>query len=61
MSFVKCIHTHISAALSSSLVGGPKGIERALKKWRGHASYAENRVVSFVTGDIFKEVIEDPA
>ena len=28
---------------------------------RGHASYAYNRVVSCVKGDICREVIEDPA
>ena len=61
MSFVKGIHNHISDALSRSPVGGPEGIERTLRRLRGHASYAYNRVVSCVTGDICKEVIEDPA
>ena len=60
MSFVKGIHNHISDALSRSPVGGPEGIERTLRRLRGHASYANNRVVSCVTGHICKEVIKDP-
>ena len=61
ISFVKGIHNHISGALSRSPVGGSEGIERALPRLRGHASYAYNRVVTCVIGDIYKEVIEDPA
>ena len=53
-SFVKGIHNHISDALSRSPVGGPKGIKRILRRMRGHASYAHNRVVSCVKGDICK-------
>ena len=59
MSFAKAIHNHISDELSRSLVGGPESIERILRRLRGHASYAYNRVVSCVTGDIYKEMIED--
>ena len=33
----------------------------SVRRLRGHASYAYNRVVLCVTGDICKEVIEDPA
>ena len=36
-------------------------MERVLRRLRGHASYACNRVVSCVKGDIFREVVEDPA
>ena len=61
ISFVKGVHNHISDALSRSLVGGPEAIEVALTRMRGHASYAYNRVISCITGDICKEVIEDPA
>ena len=60
MSFVKGVHNHISDTLSRSPVGGSEGAERVLKRLRGHASYAYNRVVSSVTGDICREVIEDP-
>ena len=35
--------------------------ERALRRLREHASYANNRVMSCITGDVCKEVIEDPA
>ena len=42
-------------------MGGPEAIEVALTRMRGHASYAYNRVISCITGDICKEVIEDPA
>ena len=52
MPFVKGIHNHISDALSRSPVGGPEGIDRVLRRLRGHASYAYNRVVTCVTGDI---------
>ena len=61
MSFVKGIHNHISDALSRTPMGGPEGIKRTLRRLRGHASYAYNRVVSCVKGDICKEVIEDQA
>ena len=61
MSFVNGIHNDISDSLSRSTVGGPESIERTLRRLRGHASYAYNRVVSCVKGDICKEVIEDPA
>ena len=59
MSFVKGIHNHISDALSRTPMGGPEGIKRTLRRLRGHASNAYNRVVSCVKGDICKEVIED--
>ena len=36
-------------------------MERVLRRLRGHASYAYNRVVSCIKGDICREVIEDPA
>ena len=42
-------------------MGGPEAIERALRRLREHASYAYNRVISNISGDICKEVIEDPA
>ena len=42
-------------------MGGPEAIERALRRIRRHASYAYNRVISNISGDICKEVIEDPA
>ena len=42
-------------------MGGPEAIEGALRRMRGHASYAYNRVISNISGDICKEVIEDPA
>ena len=61
LSFVKGIHNHISDALLRSAVGGPEGIERVLRRLRGHASYAYKRVITCVTGDICKEVIKDPA
>ena len=61
ISFVRGIHNHISDALSRSPVGGSEDIERALPRPRGHASYVYNRVVTCVTEDIYKEVIEDPA
>ena len=61
VSFVKGIHNHISDALSRSPVGGAEEVERVLRRLRGHASYAYNRVVSCIKGDICKEVIEDPA
>ena len=59
--FVKGVHNHISDALSRSPVGGAERVEAILRKLRGHASYAYNRVVSCIKGDICKEVIEDPA
>ena len=61
VSFVKGVHNHISKALSRSPVGGAEEVERVLRRLRGHASCAYNRVVSCVKGDICKEVIEDPA
>ena len=61
MSFVKGIHNDISDTLSRSQVGGPEIIERTLRSLGGHASFAYNRVVSCVKGDICKEVIKDPA
>ena len=61
ISFVKGIHNHISDALSRSPVGGAERVEAILRKLRGHASYAYNRVVSCIKGDVCKEVIEDPA
>ena len=61
VSFVKGVHNHISDALSRSPVGGAEEVERVLRRLRGHASYAYNRVVSCIKGDICKEVIEDPA
>ena len=60
ISFVKGVHNHVSDALSRSPVGGAELVEGVLRKLRGHASYAYNRVVSCITGDICKEVIEDP-
>ena len=42
-------------------MGGSEGVKRILRRMRGHASYAYNRIVSCVKGDICKEVIEDPA
>ena len=42
-------------------MGGPEIIERTLRSLGGHASFAYNRVVSCVKGDICKEVIKDPA
>ena len=42
-------------------VGGSREVERVLRRLRGHASHAYNRVVSCVTGDICREVIQDPA
>lgn len=32
-----------------------------LRNLRGHASYAYNRIVSCISGDISQEVIKDPA
>ena len=61
ISFVKRIHNHISDALSRSPVGGPEAMEQTLRIFGGHASYAYNRVVSCIKGEICKEVIEDPA
>ena len=61
MSFVKGIHNYNSHTLSRSPVRGPKGIDRVLSGLRGHASYAYNRVVTCVRGDICREVIEDLA
>ena len=61
ISFVKGVHNHISDVLLRSPVGGSEGVERVLNRLRGHASYAYNRVVSCVKGDICREVIEDPA
>jgi hypothetical protein len=61
ISFVKGIHNHISDTLLRSPVGGAEGVERVLRRLRGHASYEYNRVVSCITGDICREVIEDPA
>ena len=60
ISFVKGVHNHISDMLSRSPVGGSGGVERVLRRLRGHASYIYNRVVSCVTGDICREVIQDP-
>ena len=60
ISFVKGVHNHISDTLSRSPVGGSGGVERVLRRLRGHASYIYNRVVSCVTGDICREVIQDP-
>ena len=42
-------------------MGGLKPIEGALRKIKGQASYAYNRVISCITRDICKEVIKDPA
>ena len=42
-------------------MGGPEAIEGALRRMRGHASYAYNRVISNISGDICKDVIEDTA
>ena len=53
--FVKDVHNHISNALLRSPVGGAEGVERVLRRLRGHASCVYNR------GDICKEFIEDPA
>ena len=56
--------TTISATHSRSLRwggGGAEGVERFLRRLRGHASYAYNRVVSCVKGDICREVIKDPS
>jgi hypothetical protein len=58
---VKGIHNHISDALSRSPVGGAERVEAVLGRFRGQASYAYNRVVSCIKGDVCKEVIEDPA
>ena len=57
----KGVHNHISDALSRSPVGRAEGVERVLRRLRWHASYAYNRVVSCVKGNICREVIEDPA
>ena len=56
ISFVKGAHNLISDALSRSPVGGAEQVEAVLRRLRGHASYAYNRVVSCI-----KEVIKDPA
>ena len=61
VSFVKGVHNHISDDLSRSPVGGAEEVERVLRRLRGHASYAYNRVISCIKGDICKEVVEDPA
>ena len=61
VSFVKGVHNHISDALSRSPVGGAEEVEGVLRRLRGHASYAYNRVISCIKGDICKEVVEDPA
>ena len=61
ISFVKGVDNHISDALSRSPVGRAEGVERVLRRLRWHASYAYNRVVSCVKGNICREVIEDPA
>ena len=42
-------------------MGGPEAIERASRRMRGHASYTYNRVISNISRDTCKEVIEDPA
>ena len=60
-SFVKGAHNLISDTLLRSPVGGAEQVEAVLRRLRGHASYAYNRVVSCIKGDICKEVIEDPA
>ena len=49
ISFVKGVHNHISDTLFRSQVGGAEGVERVLRRLRGHASYAYTRVVSIVT------------
>ena len=41
-------------------MGGPEATELALRRMRGHASYAYNRVISCITGDICKDVIKNP-
>ena len=62
ISFVMGVHNHISDELSLCPVeGGADGVERVLKRLRGHASYVYNRVVSYVNGDIHRELIEVPA
>ena len=61
MSFVKGVHNHISNALLRSPVGGSEGVERVLRRLRGHTSNAYNRVVSCVKADICRVVIEDTA
>ena len=55
------ISRDLEDALSRVPVGGPEVIEGALRRMRGHASYAYNSVICCITGDICKEVIEDPA
>ena len=61
ISFVKGCHNKISDALSRAPVGGPEAIERALRRMRGHALYAYNMVISNISWEICKEVIEDLA
>ena len=62
ISFFRGCHNQISDALSRAPVeGGPEAKEGALRRMRGHDSYAYNRVISKIKGDIFKEVIKDPA
>ena len=47
--------------MSRALVGVHEGFERVLNNLRGHASYAYNRIISSVQGDITPERPEDPA
>ena len=61
ISFVKGVQHQHQQLSFEIIVGGPGGIERVLRRLRGHSSYAYNRVVTCVTGDICKEVIKDPA
>ena len=42
-------------------MGGHEQLERLLNNLRGHTSYAYNRIISSVQGDISTNVLEDPA
>ena len=42
-------------------MGEHEGFEIVLNNLRGHASYAYNRIISSVQGDITPERLEDPA
>ena len=61
ISFVKGAHNLIGDALSRSPLRGAEQVEAVLRRLRGHASYAYNNIVSYINGDICKEVIKDPA
>ena len=48
LSFVKGAHNHICDALLRSPVVGAEQVGAVLRRLRGHASYAYNRVVSCI-------------